>query len=57
MHNLHYWTVEIQSIIRNERFEHQFGINLWAKLLGGRLIGPLGLPARLYGEIYLESLQ
>lgn len=57
MHNLHFWAVENPRIRREDRFQYQFGINLWAGILGGRLIGPFELPARLNGDRYLEFLQ
>lgn len=43
--------VENPRIIRNEC------TNFWAGIVGGRLIGPFELPARLNGETYLEFLQ
>lgn len=57
MHNLHYWSRENPQIVREDRFQHQFGVNLWAGILDGRVIGPFELPSRLNGVRYLDFLR
>lgn len=57
MHNLHCWAVENPKIVREDRFQHQFGVNLWVGILGGRVIGPFELPPRLNGAAYLQFLR
>lgn len=57
IHNLHYWAVENPHIIRDDHFQHQFGVNLWAGIVEGRLIGPVELPSRVSGDTYLTFLQ
>lgn len=57
MHNLHFWNVENPHIVRQDRFQHQFGVNLWAGILDGKIIGPFELPPRLNGVRYLQFLR
>lgn len=57
MHNLHHWAVENPRIIREDRFQHQFSVNLWAGILDNKVIGPFELPSRLNGARYLEFLR
>lgn len=57
IHNMHYWAVENPRIIRDHHFQHQFGVNLWAGIMNGAIIGPFELPARLRGPDYLNFLQ
>lgn len=57
IHNLHHWSVVNPRIVREDRFQHQFGVNLWAGILDGRMIGPFELPPRLNGAGYLQFLR
>lgn len=57
IHNLHEWAVVNPRIVREDRFQHQFGVNLWAGILDGKLIGPFELPPRLNGARYLQFLR
>lgn len=57
MHNLHCYAYTNPHIVRSDHFQHQFGINMWAGIVEGQLIGPHELPARLNGPEYLRFLQ
>lgn len=57
IHNYHCWTIKNPHSIRHSNFLHRFSINLWPGVLIGELIGPLELPSRLTGEIYLHFLE
>lgn len=57
MHNLHHWAVVNPHTVREDRFQHQFGVNLWLGILDGRVIGPFELPPRLNGARYLQFLR
>lgn len=57
MHNLHHWAIENPRIVREHRFQHQFGVNLWAGILNGKIIGPFELAPRLNGARYLHFLR
>ena len=57
IHNMHHWAVENPRIIRDHHFQHHFGVNLWAGIMNGAIIGPFELPARLRGPDYLNFLQ
>lgn len=57
-HNLHVWAYENPHATITSRYQHQFpSINLWAGIVGNRLLGPFVLPQRLNGEFYLQFLQ
>lgn len=57
IHNLHSWNFENPHIMRPDRFQHQFKINLWTGILNGHVIGPFEFPPTLNSENYLEFLQ
>ncbi|XP_066253696.1 uncharacterized protein, partial [Euwallacea similis] len=56
-HNNHIWADENPHSIVDERFQHQFSLNVWAGIVGDYLIGPYFLPHHLNGETYLYFLQ
>jgi hypothetical protein len=57
-HNLHIWAhANSHTIIREARHETTFSINVWAGIVGDRLIGPVSLPERLTGPTYREFLE
>lgn len=56
LHNLHSWQLENPRLIREDRSQIQFKINLWTGIIGGRIIGPFELPETLNGERYLHFL-
>lgn len=55
-HNWHEWAVENPHIIRVRGFQQRFSINMWAGILGDRLVGPFILPQRLNGDNYANFL-
>lgn len=57
MHNTHVWADENPHAIWEHRFQRKFHVNVWAGLVGGRLIGPHVLPPRLNGVRYLHFLE
>ncbi|CAK1590750.1 unnamed protein product [Parnassius mnemosyne] len=56
IHNLHFYSRVNPHIIRNDRFQHLFGINMWAGIIGQQLVLH-EMPARLNGALYLNFLQ
>ncbi|KAJ8884694.1 hypothetical protein PR048_016552 [Dryococelus australis] len=43
--------------MRDSHFQHQFGMNTWADVIGRQLIGPFELPPRLNGDMYSNFLR
>lgn len=58
-HNLHYWADadENPHAKKQVSFQHRFGVNVWAAVIGRTFIGPFYLPDNLNGDNYLEFLQ
>lgn len=56
-HNNHVWAEENPHEILEDRFQHQFSLNVWVGIVGDWLIGPVFLPARLTGEVYRNFLE
>lgn len=57
MRNEHLWLHENPFAMREDRFQHQFSVNVWIGIINNRLIGPFFLPNRLNGEYFLHFLQ
>ncbi|KAJ8728535.1 hypothetical protein PYW07_006231 [Mythimna separata] len=57
LHNLHSWQLVNPHLMREDRSQHQFKINLWAGIINGQIIGPFELPATLNAEYYLHFLR
>ncbi|KAJ8957202.1 hypothetical protein NQ318_007764 [Aromia moschata] len=58
LHNADVWADENPHATVVSHYQHQFqSINIWAEIIGNFLIGPLVLPERLNGQLYLEFLQ
>lgn len=57
IHNTHHWSYENPKIVRDSHFQHQFGINIWAGIVDGKMVGPFNLPRRLDGISYLNFLR
>jgi hypothetical protein len=51
------WLEENPQQIRERGFQQRISINMWAGIMGYRLIGPHVLPQHLNGEEYLNFLQ
>lgn len=57
LHNLHEWHVENPHLMREDRSQYRFKINMWTGILNGSIIGPFELPENLDGAAYLDFLQ
>lgn len=55
-HNEHQWADENPHAVFETKDQHRFAINVWAGILGDRLIGPVVLPNRLNGLDYHNFL-
>lgn len=56
IHNEHVWSEENPHAMQAARFQHNFSLNVWAGIIGNRLIGPIFLP-RLDARVYLDFLE
>lgn len=56
-HNNHVWSQENPHAISERYFQYQFSLNVWAGIVGDRLIGPFFLPQRLDGQTYRHFLE
>lgn len=57
MHNYHFYARENPHAIRRRGFQQRFSVNVFAGIIGDRLIGPYFLPHRLNGENFLMFLR
>lgn len=59
LHNLHHWSPRDNNprVTRRRSFQSRFSVNVWAGVIGNRVIGPHYLPDHLNGDNYLEFLQ
>lgn len=57
LHNLHSWQLVNPRLVREDRSQHRFKINLWAGIINGQVIGPFELPRNLNAEYYLHFLR
>lgn len=55
--NMHFWAVDNPHVTRERGFQHRFHVNVWAGIIGNRLIGPHIFPGQLDGEMYAIFLQ
>jgi len=56
-HNVHIWAHANPHAIQEARHQTTFWINVWAGIVGDRLIGPVRLPEWLTGTTYREFLE
>lgn len=56
-HNCRYWSQENPHIISEAHTQVRQKLNVWAGILGNRLVGPFFIEGNLNGELYLEMLQ
>lgn len=56
-HNCRYWSDVNPHIIREAHTQYPKKLNVWAGILGRRLIGPFFIEGNLNGELYLDMLQ
>ncbi|GBP35638.1 hypothetical protein EVAR_33841_1 [Eumeta japonica] len=57
LHNLHSWSNENPDLMRQDKSQYQFKVNLWTCILNGKVIGTFELQGYLYGNSYLSFLQ
>ena len=57
LHNNHIWDLQNPHAMVEVNNQHRFSLNVWAGIIGDRLVGPVILPERLTGEAYLNFLQ
>jgi hypothetical protein len=55
--NVRYWARENQHLMKEGNFQERFGVNVWAGIIGSRIIGPILFQGALTGERYLQFLQ
>ncbi|XP_066600978.1 uncharacterized protein [Prorops nasuta] len=55
--NYVHWATENPRAVRVGAFQFRWTINVWAGLIGDRVIGPFFLPPRLNGEKYLQFVE
>ena len=56
-HNCHIWADVNPNATHVSRHQQRFSLNVWAGLLGDRIIGPHFLPQRLNGQRYRRFLR
>lgn len=54
LHNEHVWAHVNPHAASQSNFQHQWRINVWAGILGDRILGPKFLPSSLNADRYLE---
>lgn len=55
--NSHVWALDNPHEVFVRGYQHKFSVNVWAGILGDRVIGPYVLPNRLSSPIYLVFLR
>lgn len=55
--NVHYWSKENLHLYKESRHQHRFGFNMWAGILGTKILGPFFYHQNLTSERYLNILQ
>lgn len=56
-HNLHYYAPENPHLVRPARFQRNFKVNVWAAVIGDKVIGPHYFHDNLNGQIYSDFLR
>lgn len=57
MRNEHVYAEQNPHMIVATHHQHQFKVNVWAGIIGDKIIGPVIIPNRLNGEIYLNLIR
>lgn len=59
VHNLHHWAPQDENprVKRQRCFQRRYSVNVWAGVIGDKVIGPHYLPDNLNGDNYLDFLQ
>lgn len=55
-HNRHVWAEENPHAVLASSHQNRFSLNVWGGIFQDKLLGPVYLPGRLNGQIYLEFL-
>lgn len=55
--NHHYWATENPRLVKEVRHQVRFGFNMWAGIVGKRILGPFIYHQNLNSESYLDLLQ
>lgn len=55
--NTRYWAQENPRLLRQGNFQERFGFNVWAAIIGRRIIGPIFFDGALTGQRYLGFLR
>lgn len=56
-HNEHVWSITNPHAIKPSHFQHRWRINVWAGIIGDKIIGPCFLDQSMSGANYLRFLQ
>lgn len=56
-HNSHVWADENPHAVVELHHQNRFSLNVWLAIFGDCLIGPVFLPNRLTGQVYLDFLR
>lgn len=56
-HNYHYYATENSNFIRPTYYQHRWSLNVWAGILGNRILGPYFFERNITAESYLEFLR
>lgn len=56
VHNNHYYALENPHVVHERSHQQRFGVNVWAAIIGTRVLGPIFLPLRLNGRNFLHFL-
>lgn len=56
-HNLHYYATENPKFVRTVDHQHRWSLNVWAGIIGDRIVGPHFFDFNLNGDNYLNFLQ
>lgn len=55
-HNFHHWAAQNPHLAHPMHFQHMFKVNVWAGIIGDRIIGPHFFPGILNGQVYSEFI-
>ena len=56
LHNAHYYAEQNPHWQRDHRTQRRWSLNVWAGIIGGRVIGPIFYDQNLNGRLYLDIL-
>lgn len=55
-HNNHFYAVENPHVFREIHFQRKIRVNVWGGVIGNNIIGPIFLPQKLTGQVYLRTI-